>query len=340
MNKNSLKYFKCISCGNSKLNFKNLIYYKKKKNEILDGIIVCSNCNKNVKIECGVPNFVKFSKSNSIEKKTSKHYGSSWKESDVSNRFSKTNIWHYDELVKISKFPKNEKGLGLEAGCGHGKDSIRLSISNKKSHIISIDISEGAYVTKQRLNNLNIENVTVVRSDLSKIPIRDNIVDWGYSFGVLHHMPYPEKGFKEISRILKKNSKLVLYLYSDLSEKPFLKFFLFPINILRKFTRYIPLTFLKLICFFIMPFVYLFLTMPAKFIKLIGFYNFSIKIPHHHNQTMISIYGELYDRFGAQIEFRYSIDDLKKIFEKYKFKFEGNGQIPIWRGHIIWGRKK
>ena len=89
-----------------------------------------------------------------------------------------------------------------------------------------------------------------------------------------------------------------------------------------------------------MPFVYLFLTMPAKFIKLIGFYNFSIKIPHHHNQTMISIYGELYDRFGAQIEFRYSIDDLKKIFEKYKLKFEGNGQIPIWRGHVIWGRKK
>ena len=35
----------------------------------MDGIITCSNCNKNVKIECGVPNFVKFSKVIQLKKK-------------------------------------------------------------------------------------------------------------------------------------------------------------------------------------------------------------------------------------------------------------------------------
>lgn len=264
MNKNSLKYFRCISCGDTDLKFKNLKYYRKKKDEILDGFIICSSCNNQVKIEHGVPNFVIFNNDNLVERQTSKHYGSSWTNSDVSGNFSKREYWHYDELVKVSKFPKNESGIGLEAGCGHGKDSIRLSKSNKNSHIISIDLSEGSYVTKERLNNLNIRNITVVRADLSKIPLKDNIIDWGYSFGVLHHMQYPEKGFEEISRILRPCSKVVLYLYSDLKEKPVLRLFLLPINIVRKFTKNIPLKFLKVICFLIMPFVYLFLTIPAK----------------------------------------------------------------------------
>ena len=340
MRKSALKYFKCISCNETNLKFKKLTYYNNNKDEILNGLIICSACNHKVSIEYGVPNFVTFDENNLIEKETSRHYGSSWVNSDVSGNFSKMDFWHYDELVKISKFPKNQNGLGLEAGCGHGKDSIRLSISNKNSHIISIDISEGSYVTKQRLNNLNIKNITVVRADLSKIPIKDNIIDWGYSFGVLHHMPSPELGFREISRILKQNSKVVMYLYSDLREKPFLRLLLFPINILRKFTKKMSLSCLKITCYLIMPFIFLFLTIPARIIKFLGFQNFSLKIPHHHNKTIISIYGELYDRLGAQIEFRYSINDLKSIFSKNQLKFDGNGQIPIWRGHVIWGRKK
>ena len=176
MRKSVLKYFKCISCNEANLKLNKLTYSKKIKGEILSGFIICSACKHKVSSNYGVPNFVTFDENNLIEKQTSRHYGSSWINSDLSGKFSKMDFWHYDELVKISKFPKNQNGLGLEAGCGHGKDSVRLSTSNKNSHIISIDISEGSYVTK-RLNNLNIKNITVVRADLSNIPIKDNIID-------------------------------------------------------------------------------------------------------------------------------------------------------------------
>ena len=96
---------------------------------------------------------------------------------------------------------------------------------------------------------------------------------------------------------------------------------------------------LKLLCYLLMPFVFLLLTIPSMTSKFFGYVKFAQKIPHHHNKSLLSIYGELYDRMGAQIEYRYNIKQLKKIFSDNSLSFEGNGEIEIWRGHVIWGKK-
>jgi len=63
------------------------------------------------------------------------------------------------------------------------------------------------------------------------------------------------------------------------------------------------------------------------------------KIPYHHSRSLDEVYGELYDRFGAKIEKRYSVDDINELYHGAGLAPRGNGQIHGMRGWVSWGNK-
>jgi ubiquinone/menaquinone biosynthesis C-methylase UbiE len=123
-------------------------------------------------------------------------------------------------MLETTDMPIGIEGLSLEGGFGHGKDTVRLASSNPKSTLIAIDPSKGANVTASRLRKLGIGKVIVIRASLLNIPLRNDIITWVFSFGVLHHTPNPSKCMSELSGILKRGGTLAMYLYSDLTEFP------------------------------------------------------------------------------------------------------------------------
>jgi len=307
---------------------------------VYEGEIKCKNCGSIYPIHNGVPIFVELDNKHNVFERTSDHYGSGWVEGDESASYSIDEKWHYDELIKLFGFPKNQLGFGIEAGSGNGKDTVKLSINNPESEILTFDISDGIYVANRRFNELNLKNIHPIRASLDQIPVKDEVFDYGYSFGVLHHMPVPLDGMKEVSRTLKRNSSFLTYLYSDLSEKPILKFFLKPITQVRKITHKLSIFQLRLFCYFLMPPVYIFLVIPSRILKIIGLSKFAKKIPHHHNETFGSLYGEFYDRFGAQIEFRYNPSTLDKLYSNAGMVMTDYKNLEIWRGWVSKAFKK
>jgi SAM-dependent methyltransferase/uncharacterized protein YbaR (Trm112 family) len=324
VNKAFLDIFICPSCGGS-------LSYESET-------LACM-CGASYPIICDVPVFINISVASDVIQRTAEHYGQGWVRGAATSDPSKTEPWHYDEMIKVRDFPVAEIGWGIEGGCGNGKDTARLALSNPDSMIIAVDLSEGAYVAQRRLQALGIKNVQIIRADLANLPIRSDIFEWGYSFGVLHHMPDPNAGLKEMSRVLKRNAQIALYLYSDLREKPMLRVGVLATGVLRVLTKKLPLVWLRFLCIFLMPFVFVFLTLPARVLKGVGLARLAQKIPHHHNKSFLSLFGELYDRLGAQIEFRYNQQTLVKLYENSGMKMIGTGQIPIWRGWVSWGRK-
>ena len=112
-------------------------------------------------------------------------------------------------MSELFKFPIQEKGFGFEGGCGHGKDHVLLCRNNPNSIIISLDLSDGVYVASKRCETNNLYNNVFIKGSLLNIPLKENIIDWAYSFGVFHHTINPQKCIKEISRICRKNSKFI-----------------------------------------------------------------------------------------------------------------------------------
>lgn len=265
-----------------------------------------------------------------ILEKTAAHYGDGWVRGE---RFTDGDQpWHFDRVREVYDFPVNQSGIGLEAGCGGGRDTVRLAKANPASTIYAIDISEGTEVTKRLVQRQNLKNVHVLRADLASIPLPKSSVDWCYSFGVLHHMPQPEAGARELGRLVKPGGQLVTYLYSDLREHPVLRAALLAGNSMRVVTRRLPLPLLACLCWAIAVPIYFLVTKPCRKLGITA-------LPYTAEKSMRQVWGGLHDRLGAQVEKRYNPDTIAKLYADGGFTLDGMGQIPGWRGWVSWGHK-
>lgn len=266
-----------------------------------------------------------------ILKKTAFHFGDGWIKGENILRTRKSK-WHFDRMREIIDFPVNQKGIGLEAGCGGGRDTVRLALANPESDIYAVDISEGINVTNRLLEKLKINNVQTLKEDLSNMSLERNSIDWCYSFGVIHHIESPLDGMREINRVMKPGSMIVTYLYSDLKEVPLLRIIMLTVNLLRSITTRLPLPILDKFCWILAIPIYFLITLPSKFLKI----NF---LPYTKEKNLRQVWGGLHDRFGAQIEKRYNPTSLKKLYLDSGFLMKGYDQIDGWRGWVSWAIK-
>ena len=159
--------------------------------------------------------------------------------------------WHFDEMqARINKpIVKGQRGVEIGSGCGY--DTYIMAKTNPLTKIVSLDISDGVYKTRELTGALN--NVFIMKGSALDLPIAADVFDFVYSYGVLHHTLDPQRGLKEIARVLKKGAPAYLYLYEDHSEN-FIKYLsLKIITVLRALTTKIPSKILYVISFLVSP---------------------------------------------------------------------------------------
>ena len=103
----------------------------------------------------------------------------------------------------------------LDAGCGFGRGSIFL-LSNKAKHVTAIDISDNnVKTTKTNLKKFGYKNFIIKKKNISNLPYKSNTFDIVWCYGVIHHAKNTDKCLSEISRVLKKNGHLKLFVYGS-----------------------------------------------------------------------------------------------------------------------------
>jgi len=98
----------------------------------------------------------------------------------------------------------------LDVGCGNGR-YIPLCQEFGAKEIIAIDLGKQVFDVKNQ--DINMNNVHLLQSDLLNIPLRKEIVDTIYSHGVLHHTPNPKESFRYLSNYLKIGGTQAIYVY-------------------------------------------------------------------------------------------------------------------------------
>jgi len=235
-------------------------------------------------------------------------------------------------MREVCDFPVGQSGVGLEAGCGDGRDTVRLALANPDSTIYAVDLSEGAILTEKRLASLGINNVKVIRGDIGALPLDDGSVDWCYSFGVLHLPPDLPATMRELGRVMKPGARILTYVYSDLREHPFLRAGLLAASAMRLVTRRLPLPVLSGLCWLMALPIYLFMTCPSRALGITS-------VPYSDSTSLRQVWGGLHDRFGAQIEYRFNPKSLEEMYGAGGFALEGKGHVAGWRGWVSWARK-
>lgn len=116
--------------------------------------------------------------------------------------------WSNEENYKdyISNFR-----IILDAGCGNGRETIRIAKLNPEALVIGLDLSEGLY--KAAHFSKDLPNVRFVRADLCNPPFMKAIFDYAISFGVLHHTPNTQLAFKSIASLIAPKGEFTFYVY-------------------------------------------------------------------------------------------------------------------------------
>lgn len=104
--------------------------------------------------------------------------------------------------------------IGFDLGCGSGRWA-RL-VAARVGRVVCLDASGEALKVAMR----NAPSCPVVQAVAGRLPLLPGSMDFGYSLGVLHHIPDPLDGLTDAVSLLRPNAPFLVYLYYAFDNRP------------------------------------------------------------------------------------------------------------------------
>jgi SAM-dependent methyltransferase len=274
---------------------------------------------------------------NNLDKKTVESFGEEWtsfhgfSEADIKISGDK-----YFDIVTPEML--NDKSTVIDIGCGSGRFVKYLKGRYKK--IAGLDPSTAIFAADELLGK--DETIELVQASTDNIPYPDGHFDFGYSLGVLHHIPDTQKALSDSVKKIRPGGYFLLYLYYSLDNRSFFFKMLFHLsNAIRWVVSKLPARLKKFVCdilavIFYLPFVGL-----CRLLKLFGVaekYRRYIPLQAYEDQSFYIIRNDSLDRFGTPLEQRFSKKEMEfMMMDAGLTDIVFSERIPYW--HAV-GKKK
>ncbi|MGK0297594.1 MAG: ubiquinone/menaquinone biosynthesis C-methylase UbiE [Gammaproteobacteria bacterium] len=222
-----------------------------------------------------------------------------------------------------------ESAEGFDLGCGSGRWARFISPLVGKLHCI--DPSSKALDVAHK-NLTDSKNCSFYLASVDEIPLMDNSMDFGYSLGVLHHIPDTQKGIDQCVKILKPGAPLLLYLYYAFDNRPFWFKCIWNISdVLRKTVSKLPNKLKYFLCQIIAFVIYFPLAKIALIIEKIGINPSNFPLSTYRNKSLYTMRTDALDRFGTRLEKRFTQKQIMKMMMKAGLdKIIFNNNEPYW----------
>ncbi len=272
-----------------------------------------------------------------IDKSTVDSFGQEWK---AFHEFGNKDLQRlgdsYFDIVSNGMI--NENTIAADFGCGSGRWT--KYIAPRVKQIAAIDPSDAIFAADELL--VDTPNAELFKGSISNLPFNDNYFDFGFSLGVLHHIPDTKQALKDCVKKIKPGGYFLVYLYYNFEDRGFLFKALYKLSdMVRWVVSNFPSGIKKFVCdilaiFFYMPFV--------LFSRMLRFFRVSkkvrSKIPLHgyESTSYYIIRNDALDRFGTPLEQRFSKAEVESMMKEGGLTDIVFGTaIPYW--HAI-GRKQ
>lgn len=221
------------------------------------------------------------------------------------------------------------QSVGFDMGCGSGRWARLVAPRSGCLHLV--DASKDALETAK--NNLKDEKNCVFHlASVDNLPFEDESMDFGYSLGVLHHIPDTQAALKSCVDKLKPGAPFLVYFYYAFDNRPKWFQLLWKISDYgRRFISQMPNTVKYIITQMIAALIYWPLARMAKGLEKMGFNVDVIPLSAYRHNTFYTMRTDAFDRFATRLEQRFTRDEIQKMM--IKSGLEGiifSEQTPFW----------
>jgi SAM-dependent methyltransferase len=205
------------------------------------------------------------------------------------------------------------KAEGFDLGCGSGRWA--LLVAPRVGRLHCIDASETALgVARRRLGQ--VPNVTFHHASVDAIPLADASQDFGYSLGVLHHIPDTAAGLADCVRKLKPGAPFLVYLYYRFDNRPAWFGALWLISdVVRQVVSRLPFPVRRMVADTIAFWVYWPLSRGAWLAERLGFDVAHWPLASYRTRAFYSLRTDSLDRFATQLEHRFTRVEIVAMME-------------------------
>jgi len=219
-----------------------------------------------------------------------------------------------DRLFEIffSIFPLDAlAGEGFDLGCGNGR--IARSVAPRAGFLHCVDPSEaGIAAAKAAMGHLG--NVDFMRASVDSIPLADGSQDFGYSLGVLHHIPDPAAGLRSCVARLKRGAPFLLYVYYRFDNRPrWFRLVWRGSDVARRVISRLPFPLRAAASTTIAAVAYWPLSRAARLLRRFGVQTDDLPLSFYADHDWATLRADALDRFGTAVEHRFTRSEVEAM---------------------------
>lgn len=302
---------------------------------VRSGELRCSSCADTYVVRDGIPRFPLATKTSARRAvlRTRQAYDFTWSHfgaAEIEDRWEKDSYAYM--LLIPERFFLGSGKIGLDAGCGGGADLVRFW--QRGVRVIGFDLSSGVD-TIARTTEMPPHG-ELVQGDLYLLPFQESSFDFIYSFGVLHHLPDPASGLAALTRVLRPGAPIATYLYETFDGRSRLaRTILRFVRQVRRVTACMPPRLLHLLCWSLVPFVWMLFAVPARLFLVFGG-RLAGRLPFAHTLRWPVLAADLFDRFAPPVEHRFTEGAVRELYARCGLE---RVEVYRYRGWVSWGFK-
>ena len=218
---------------------------------------------------------------------------------------------------------------GFDAGCGTGRWA--KLVAPRVGRLYCVDASKEALAVA-RSNLAACANCAFIHASVAELPFADASMDFGYSLGVLHHVPDTAAGIRACADKLKPGAPLLLYLYYAFDNRPTWFRLLWRASDLgRRAISRLPFGLRHLTTELIALAVYWPLARTARLLEDAGRAVDAFPLAIYRRRSFYTMRTDALDRFGTVLEQRFTAQQIRLMMEAAGLeRIEFSDAAPYW----------
>jgi len=271
-----------------------------------------------------------------IDPKTVDGFGEEWAafdQADLPPDEHRRIFADYFSVFPFADLPPKAEGFDL--GCGSGRWADLMAERVERLHCI--DPSDKALAVARRKLDRH-DNVAFHHAGVDDIPLADDSQDFGYSLGVLHHIPDTEAALRDCVAKLKPGAPFLVYLYYSFDNKPlWFRSVWTASDQVRKVVARLPFGARKACTTMLAATVYWPLTRVALLGERMGANVENLPLAPYRHYSFYTMRTDALDRFGTRLEQRFSRAQIEAMMRRSGLiDITFRDGVPYW---VACGRK-